>query len=493
MSRGLAKSSRRLAPFLDPHGAESSGSFAGSSSPTIPERRRCDSLMSFSVALRNLWDFLSISFHLAHLGSFAAASVMLLVIRLLDACQNMMAKQSPIVATTQEAIAQYSTLMRSGLGAGCPRLYGFRSGCFSIFLRSLAPELCDLGTDAGRKVPTVTVNAPARLVSSVSSRSRISCLFGSLGPWTFTRSRKRDLGISARAISRRGRIWHLSNRSSHPTSQPRALRRRRAAILASTRSRREKDEPRNEQRCRNKQPRRQDPTAATQHGERREPAVEAWQLREQGVFRWVKRRERSESRKPRPRRRGRPRAHPGFPIGHGPSDEPSSDSRLERVASRTRGSPAHGFPRQTKEISHGRLAFISEIFKIKGTIVLKVVPQIILTAFVGLFANLVKVLYCGEGVASNDECDVTFNMDGHLGVSVVLSFLLVFRADLAYERYYRGKSALGAIHTGIRNLNVATATFLRAHPPMSKHGGKKSVINQRKWAAKNAMRATACA
>tara|TARA_B100002052_G_C15330834_1_gene354018 strand:- start:132 stop:359 length:228 start_codon:yes stop_codon:yes gene_type:complete len=40
-----------------------------------------------------------------------------------------------------------------------------------------------------------------------------------------------------------------------------------------------------------------------------------------------------------------------------------------------------------KEISHGRLAFISEIFKIKGTIVLKVVPQIILAAFVGLFAN----------------------------------------------------------------------------------------------------------
>ena len=147
-----------------------------------------------------------------------------------------------------------------------------------------------------------------------------------------------------------------------------------------------------------------------------------------------------------------------------------------------------------KELSHGRLAFISEIFKIKGTIVLKVVPQIILAAFVGLFANLVKVLYCGEGVASNDECDVTFNMDGHLGVSVVLSFLLVFRADLAYERYYQGKSALGAIHTGIRNLNVATATFLRAHPPLSRDkGGKKSVINRRKWAAKNATRATALA
>ena len=147
-----------------------------------------------------------------------------------------------------------------------------------------------------------------------------------------------------------------------------------------------------------------------------------------------------------------------------------------------------------KELSHGRLAFISEIFKIKGTIVLKVVPQIILAAFVGLFANLVKVLYCGEGVASNDECDVTFNMDRHLGVSVVLSFLLVFRADLAYERYYQGKAALGAIHTGIRNLNVATATFLRAHPPPVRRGGtKKPTGNQRTVEAKRVSREAALA
>ena len=147
-----------------------------------------------------------------------------------------------------------------------------------------------------------------------------------------------------------------------------------------------------------------------------------------------------------------------------------------------------------KELSHGRLAFISEIFKIKGTIVLKVVPQIILAAFVGLFANLVKVLYCGEGVASNDECDVTFNMDGHLGVSVALSFLLVFRADLAYERYYQGKAALGAIHTGIRNPNVATATFLRAHPPPVRRGGtKKPTGNQRTVEAKRVSREAALA
>ena len=94
-----------------------------------------------------------------------------------------------------------------------------------------------------------------------------------------------------------------------------------------------------------------------------------------------------------------------------------------------------------KELSHGRLAFISEIFKIKGTIVLKVVPQIILAAFVGLFANLVKVLYCGEGVASNDECDVTFNMDRHLGVSVVLSYRARVRGEFTGPRPLRGALA----------------------------------------------------
>ena len=34
------------------------------------------------------------------------------------------------------------------------------------------------------------------------------------------------------------------------------------------------------------------------------------------------------------------------------------------------------------------------------------------------------------------------------GVSVVLSFLLVFRADLAYDRYDQGKQAIGAMHGG---------------------------------------------
>jgi predicted membrane chloride channel (bestrophin family) len=114
-----------------------------------------------------------------------------------------------------------------------------------------------------------------------------------------------------------------------------------------------------------------------------------------------------------------------------------------------------------RELPTHAFAFFTEIFKLRGTILLKIVPQIVLAAIAGLCANVAKIVYCGEGVTSNEECDVTFNLDGHLGVSVVLSFLLVFRADLAWKRYEQGKAALGAVHGGIRNLNVAAAVFLR--------------------------------
>jgi len=141
-----------------------------------------------------------------------------------------------------------------------------------------------------------------------------------------------------------------------------------------------------------------------------------------------------------------------------------------RRATRARASTRHrGLrgPRKTvfgglpRELPAHAFAFFTEIFRLRGTILLKTVPQIVLAAVAGLFANVAKIAYCGEGVTSNEECDVTFNLDGHLGVSVVLSFLLVFRADLAWKRYESGKAALGAVHGGIRNLNVAAAVFLR--------------------------------
>jgi predicted membrane chloride channel (bestrophin family) len=140
--------------------------------------------------------------------------------------------------------------------------------------------------------------------------------------------------------------------------------------------------------------------------------------------------------------------------------------RLTRARAATRHRGLRG-PRKTlftgppRELPTHAFAFFTEIFKLRGTILLKIVPQIVLAAIAGLCANVAKIVYCGEGVTSNEECDVTFNLDGHLGVSVVLSFLLVFRADLAWKRYEQGKAALGAVHGGIRNLNVAAAVFLR--------------------------------
>lgn len=66
------------------------------------------------------------------------------------------------------------------------------------------------------------------------------------------------------------------------------------------------------------------------------------------------------------------------------------------------GSKRNVFVPKPREMPSGRFAFFTEIFRIKGTIVLKVVPQIILAALMGLFANVVKLAYCGNGVASNE-------------------------------------------------------------------------------------------
>ena len=151
------------------------------------------------------------------------------------------------------------------------------------------------------------------------------------------------------------------------------------------------------------------------------------------------------------------------------SASPSFSSPRHR-ATRARASTRHRSLRNSRmtvfsgpprELPAHASAFFTEIFKLRGTILPKTVPQIVLAAVAGLCANVAKIAYCGEGVETNEECDVTFNLDGHLGVSVVLSFLLVFRADLAWKRYEQGKAALGAVHGGIRNLNVAAAVFLR--------------------------------
>ena len=48
------------------------------------------------------------------------------------------------------------------------------------------------------------------------------------------------------------------------------------------------------------------------------------------------------------------------------------------------------------------------------------------------------------------------------GISTIaLGFLLVFRADWAYDRYYEAKECLGRMHVSLRNVNVLTSSFIR--------------------------------
>ena len=48
------------------------------------------------------------------------------------------------------------------------------------------------------------------------------------------------------------------------------------------------------------------------------------------------------------------------------------------------------------------------------------------------------------------------------GISTIaLGFLLVFRADWAYDRYYEAKECLGRMYVSLRNVNVLTSSFIR--------------------------------
>ena len=48
---------------------------------------------------------------------------------------------------------------------------------------------------------------------------------------------------------------------------------------------------------------------------------------------------------------------------------------------------------------------------------------------------------------------------------MAIGFLMVFRVNMSYERYYEGKEVVGNLYEGIRNLNVAFAAFMRVPEP----------------------------
>mmetsp|Transcript_11357 Transcript_11357/g.13423 ORF Transcript_11357/g.13423 Transcript_11357/m.13423 type:complete len:2088 (+) Transcript_11357:378-6641(+) len=114
-----------------------------------------------------------------------------------------------------------------------------------------------------------------------------------------------------------------------------------------------------------------------------------------------------------------------------------------------------------QEMERGNLQFVTEVFKLKNTVHVKIVPQLILACIMGIAAQGLKMAMCGPDVVQAYECAVTFSPTAHLIVGMVTGFLLVFRTNIAYYRFYEGKKALGQAYNAIRNINVAFVSFLR--------------------------------
>lgn len=142
--------------------------------------------------------------------------------------------------------------------------------------------------------------------------------------------------------------------------------------------------------------------------------------------------------------------------GQPPSPAASSSSR--RASSFKRRTV---FVPQEQTLSASRGAFISELFRLRKTILTKVVAQVVVAALIGFVALVALWALCPEDVVTSDDCWITFESSGHVVVGLVIAFLLVFRTDLAYARYYNGKEAIGQVYSALRNLNVAATAFMR--------------------------------
>mmetsp|Transcript_30067 Transcript_30067/g.97866 ORF Transcript_30067/g.97866 Transcript_30067/m.97866 type:complete len:2075 (-) Transcript_30067:133-6357(-) len=151
------------------------------------------------------------------------------------------------------------------------------------------------------------------------------------------------------------------------------------------------------------------------------------------------------------------------------STHPASPSRPSRQTSHKLSIVGSGkggrrrtvFVPQAREMERGKFAFLKEIITVRKTILKKVLPQILLSFIMGVFANWLKTYTCGDNVKTFEDCSLTFSPESHLMVGVAVALLLVFRTNLAYDRYDAGKSSLGEIYSGLRNVNVAFTAFMR--------------------------------
>ena len=135
-----------------------------------------------------------------------------------------------------------------------------------------------------------------------------------------------------------------------------------------------------------------------------------------------------------------------------------TDALYARVNAAGRGaSESYG-----EELNTGVFSFVTCLFRYRGTVLPKIMPQTLFAAFVGAVAQVVKIFWCGVGITSPSECPLAFSETAHSVAGGIIGFMLVFRTSISYYRFYEGKKYLGQLYDSVRNANIAFCSFLRS-------------------------------
>eukprot|EP00164_Ancoracysta_twista_P002176 GFYU01002873.1.p1 GENE.GFYU01002873.1~~GFYU01002873.1.p1 ORF type:complete len:398 (-),score=79.24 GFYU01002873.1:154-1347(-) len=94
------------------------------------------------------------------------------------------------------------------------------------------------------------------------------------------------------------------------------------------------------------------------------------------------------------------------------------------------------------------------IFRLKGSVLRRVYKEILISALAGIVANLLIT----EGVSEANKPII--DPKSHSYLSVPLAFLLIFRSNLSYQRYWEGRSTVGGMVKACREGARTTAVYL---------------------------------
>ena len=106
----------------------------------------------------------------------------------------------------------------------------------------------------------------------------------------------------------------------------------------------------------------------------------------------------------------------------------------------------------------GELSFLSMLLHYKGTVLILIWPQLLLTIIV----NFICSLYLS--VSGKEQIDLPADFeDIHKLTGSMVAFLLVFRTNLAYERYFQGHKLTGQILNATREMTSQVRCFFHVH------------------------------